>query len=109
MGVAPYRWQAARYQLSPGGPSGSVSWVFLVKKGYQETDSAPRVSVITKLKGISVTEVKDAGNRLWDVADYVKPPQVRALRLPSCMPKARRPRATLPARRLPKCVAEGPV
>uniref|UniRef100_A0A8C4J280 Uncharacterized protein n=1 Tax=Dromaius novaehollandiae TaxID=8790 RepID=A0A8C4J280_DRONO len=50
-------------------------WVFLVKKGYQETDPAPRVSVITKLKGISVTEVKDAGNRLWDVADYVKPPQ----------------------------------
>ncbi|XP_067162855.1 P2X purinoceptor 6 isoform X2 [Apteryx mantelli] len=52
-----------------------LGWVFLVKKGYQETDSAPRVSVITKLKGISVTEVKDAGNRLWDVADYVKPPQ----------------------------------
>ncbi|KFV79690.1 P2X purinoceptor 6, partial [Struthio camelus australis] len=50
-------------------------WVFLVKKGYQETDSAPHFSVITKLKGISVTEVKDAGNRLWDVADYVKPSQ----------------------------------
>ncbi|XP_068766747.1 P2X purinoceptor 6 isoform X1 [Struthio camelus] len=52
-----------------------LGWVFLVKKGYQETDSAPHFSVITKLKGISVTEVKDAGNRLWDVADYVKPSQ----------------------------------
>ncbi|CAI9585817.1 unnamed protein product [Staurois parvus] len=37
-----------------------IGWVFLVKKGYQESDSDPHASVITKLKGSSVT--KDPGN-----------------------------------------------
>ncbi|XP_077164030.1 P2X purinoceptor 6 isoform X2 [Paroedura picta] len=52
-----------------------LGWVFLIKKGYQEKDADPHSSVITKLKGISVIHIKEIGDRLWDVADYVKPPQ----------------------------------
>ncbi|XP_053135104.1 P2X purinoceptor 6 isoform X2 [Hemicordylus capensis] len=52
-----------------------LGWVLLTKKGYQEKDTDPHVSVITKLKGISVIHIRELGDRLWDVADYVKPPQ----------------------------------
>uniref|UniRef100_A0A8B9BGM8 Purinergic receptor P2X 6 n=1 Tax=Anser brachyrhynchus TaxID=132585 RepID=A0A8B9BGM8_9AVES len=50
-------------------------WVLVVRRGYQDTDAAPHVSVITKLKGVSVTRAKDARSRLWDAADYASPPQ----------------------------------
>ncbi|XP_042297393.1 P2X purinoceptor 6 [Sceloporus undulatus] len=52
-----------------------LGWVLLARKGYQEKDTDPHVSVITKLKGVSVVRIQELGDRLWDVADYVKPPQ----------------------------------
>ena len=51
-------------------------WVFVVKKGYQDTDTSLQSSVITKLKGVAFTNTSELGERLWDVADYVVPPQV---------------------------------
>lgn len=50
--------------------------MFVVKKGYQDTDTSLQSSVITKLKGVAFTNTSELGERLWDVADYVIPPQV---------------------------------
>ncbi|XP_049714659.1 P2X purinoceptor 5 isoform X4 [Elephas maximus indicus] len=52
-----------------------VVWVFIVKKGYQDTDTSLQSAVITKVKGVAFTNTSDLGERLWDVADYVIPPQ----------------------------------
>ncbi|XP_047688901.1 P2X purinoceptor 5 isoform X4 [Prionailurus viverrinus] len=52
-----------------------VVWVFLVKKGYQDTDTSLQSSIITKVKGVTFTNTSELGERLWDVADYVIPPQ----------------------------------
>ncbi|XP_051829220.1 P2X purinoceptor 6 isoform X7 [Antechinus flavipes] len=52
-----------------------IGWSLLLQKGYQEKESDPRVSVITKLKGVSVAQMEALGSRVWDVADYTKPPQ----------------------------------
>lgn len=53
----------------------SFRWVFLWEKGYQETDSVVS-SVTTKVKGVTLTNTSTLGARIWDVADYVIPPQV---------------------------------
>lgn len=45
------------------------------KKGYQDTDTVLS-SVTTKLKGIALTNTTELGEWIWDVADYVIPPQV---------------------------------
>ncbi|XP_068387621.1 P2X purinoceptor 5 isoform X1 [Eschrichtius robustus] len=52
-----------------------VVWVFLVKKCYQDTDSSLQSSIVTKVKGVTFTNTSELGERLWDVADYVIPPQ----------------------------------
>ncbi|XP_033028316.1 P2X purinoceptor 5 [Lacerta agilis] len=52
-----------------------VGWVFVVKKGYQDVDTSIQSSVITKVKGVAFTNTSELGERLWDVADYVIPPQ----------------------------------
>ncbi|KAM9371687.1 P2X purinoceptor 4 [Phaethornis superciliosus] len=51
-----------------------IGWVFLWEKGYQETDSVVS-SVTTKVKGVTLTNTSALGTRIWDVADYVIPPQ----------------------------------
>ncbi|KAJ6656724.1 hypothetical protein lerEdw1_003611 [Lerista edwardsae] len=51
-----------------------IGWVFVWEKGYQETDSVVS-SVTTKVKGVAVTNTSNLGFRVWDVADYVIPPQ----------------------------------
>ncbi|XP_065594888.1 P2X purinoceptor 6 isoform X1 [Cyrtonyx montezumae] len=52
-----------------------LGWVLVVRRGYQDTDAAPHVSVVTKLKGASVSRAEDARRRLWDAADFARPPQ----------------------------------
>uniref|UniRef100_A0A8C3QLD9 Uncharacterized protein n=1 Tax=Cyanoderma ruficeps TaxID=181631 RepID=A0A8C3QLD9_9PASS len=65
----------------PGPACGSLldyktaKWVLLLRKGYQERDTSPRVAVVTKVKGAAAAEA--AGRRLWDAADLTWPPQVQ--------------------------------
>lgn len=47
-------------------------YVFIVQKSYQDRETGPESSVITKVKGITASERK-----VWDVEEYVKPPEVR--------------------------------
>ncbi|NXO02932.1 P2RX6 protein, partial [Rhinopomastus cyanomelas] len=51
-----------------------LGWVLLAQKRYQDTDRAPRAAVVTKLKGAAVASGA-TGRRLWDSADYARPPQ----------------------------------
>ncbi|KAM6174586.1 P2X purinoceptor 5 [Erethizon dorsatum] len=52
-----------------------IVWVFVIKKGYQDTDTSLQSAVVTKVKGVAYTNTSELGERLWDVADYVIPPQ----------------------------------
>ncbi|XP_039327528.1 P2X purinoceptor 2 isoform X1 [Saimiri boliviensis] len=47
-----------------------VWYVFIVQKSYQESETGPESSVITKVKGITTSE-----HKVWDVEEYVKPPE----------------------------------
>nr|XP_040036052.1 P2X purinoceptor 5 isoform X2 [Gasterosteus aculeatus aculeatus] len=51
-----------------------IGWVFVVKKGYQEREEALQTSVITKLKGVTLTNSSETGLQLWGAEDYVVPP-----------------------------------
>uniref|UniRef100_A0A3P9NKB6 Purinergic receptor P2X, ligand-gated ion channel, 5 n=1 Tax=Poecilia reticulata TaxID=8081 RepID=A0A3P9NKB6_POERE len=53
-----------------------IGWVFVMKKGYQEREEAIQTSVITKLKGVSLTNTSETGPYLWSAEDYVIPPNV---------------------------------
>uniref|UniRef100_A0AAY5EGK5 Purinergic receptor P2X, ligand-gated ion channel, 8 n=1 Tax=Electrophorus electricus TaxID=8005 RepID=A0AAY5EGK5_ELEEL len=52
-----------------------IGWVFLTKKGYQETEESVESSVITKVKGVVFTNTTASGPRLWGPEDYVIPHQ----------------------------------
>ncbi|MGH0161477.1 UNVERIFIED_CONTAM: hypothetical protein FKN15_041336 [Acipenser sinensis] len=52
-----------------------IGWVFIIKKGYQDTEDSIQSSVMTKLKGVTLTNTSANGPRLWDAVDYVFPPQ----------------------------------
>uniref|UniRef100_A0A673GC42 P2X purinoceptor n=1 Tax=Sinocyclocheilus rhinocerous TaxID=307959 RepID=A0A673GC42_9TELE len=51
-----------------------IGYVCVLKKGYQDTDTVLS-SVTTKVKGIALTNTTELGERIWDVADYIIPPQ----------------------------------
>jgi P2X purinoceptor 2 len=55
--------------------------VFIVQKSYQDSETGPESSIITKVKGITTSE-----HKVWDVEEYVKPPEVRRAPAP---PQAR--------------------
>uniref|UniRef100_A0A8C7WH50 P2X purinoceptor n=1 Tax=Oncorhynchus mykiss TaxID=8022 RepID=A0A8C7WH50_ONCMY len=64
-----------------------IGYVCVLNKGYQDTD-AVLSSVTTKVKGIALTNTSDLGLRIWDVADYVIPPQVSPIRIEDESPDA---------------------
>nr|XP_032624221.1 LOW QUALITY PROTEIN: P2X purinoceptor 2 [Chelonoidis abingdonii] len=45
-----------------------IWYVFIIQKGYQESETGPESSVVTKVKGVSRSHSK-----VWDVEEYVKP------------------------------------
>ncbi|KAK6184442.1 hypothetical protein SNE40_006913 [Patella caerulea] len=54
-----------------------IGFAIIYKKGYQDFDDV-NSAVTTKLKGVALTNLTDQGingTRVWDVADYVIPPQ----------------------------------
>lgn len=56
--------------------SACFSWVLVVKKGYQEREEAIQSSVMTKVKGVTLTNSSESGLHLWSPEDYVIPPNV---------------------------------
>lgn len=49
----------------------------MYKKGYQSREETVQSSVITKLKGVVMTNNTESGLYLWGAEDYVIPPTVR--------------------------------
>uniref|UniRef100_A0A665TFQ6 P2X purinoceptor n=1 Tax=Echeneis naucrates TaxID=173247 RepID=A0A665TFQ6_ECHNA len=56
-----------------------IGWVFVMKKGYQEREEAIQTSVITKLKGVTLTNSSETGLHLWSAEDYTIPPNVTCI------------------------------
>lgn len=54
-------------------------WVFVIKKGYQAIDETVESSVVTKVKGVALTNTAGSGAHLWGPEDYVIPQQVSLL------------------------------
>ncbi|XP_073509703.1 P2X purinoceptor 2 [Phyllobates terribilis] len=50
-------------------------YVFVTQKGYQARETGPESAVITKVKGVSMSKAPRGTKRIWDVAEYVKPPE----------------------------------
>uniref|UniRef100_A0A8B9DQL5 P2X purinoceptor n=1 Tax=Anser cygnoides TaxID=8845 RepID=A0A8B9DQL5_ANSCY len=48
----------------------SRRYVFIIQKGYQEREMGPESSVITKVKGVT-----QSPSKVWDVGEYVAPPE----------------------------------
>ncbi|KAL1250718.1 hypothetical protein QQF64_018514 [Cirrhinus molitorella] len=51
-----------------------IIWYVLVRRGHQDNDIVLS-SVTTKVKGIALTNTTEFGEQIWDVADYIIPPQ----------------------------------
>ena len=80
-------WQGTQLILCSACLGTVLSWFFccflfrfaiIFKKGYQEFDSV-QGAITTKVKGVAKTEnlfSNTSGPRIWDVNDYVVPPQV---------------------------------
>ncbi|XP_056910738.1 P2X purinoceptor 5 isoform X2 [Takifugu flavidus] len=51
-----------------------IGWVLVVKKGYQEREETIQSSVMTKVKGVTLTNSSESGLHLWSPEDYVIPP-----------------------------------
>ncbi|KAI4880573.1 hypothetical protein NFI96_002859 [Prochilodus magdalenae] len=65
-----------------------IGWVFLIKKGYQETEESIQSSVITKVKGVLLTNTSGTGPRLWGPEDYVIPQQCIFFNLSNFVPRS---------------------
>uniref|UniRef100_UPI00358DE7B5 P2X purinoceptor 5-like isoform X1 n=1 Tax=Myxine glutinosa TaxID=7769 RepID=UPI00358DE7B5 len=52
-----------------------LGWVFLTQKAYQSFEKVTESSVISKVKGVEAAASKSGQMRVWDVAEYVTPPQ----------------------------------
>ncbi|XP_037016841.2 P2X purinoceptor 2 isoform X3 [Artibeus jamaicensis] len=63
-----------------------VWYVFIVQKSYQDRETGPESSVITKVKGITSSE-----HKVWDVEEYVKPPEPREAACSASSPGSRSP------------------
>ncbi|XP_067307608.1 P2X purinoceptor 4a-like isoform X2 [Pseudorasbora parva] len=51
-----------------------ILWYVILRRGHQDTDTVLS-SVTTKVKGIALTNTTELGEQIWDVADYIIPPQ----------------------------------
>ncbi|KAI1900689.1 hypothetical protein AGOR_G00052490 [Albula goreensis] len=51
-----------------------IGYVCVIQQGYQETDSVIS-SVTTKVKGTALAKIPNLGEQVFDVADYIIPPQ----------------------------------